>query len=173
MNQPTTPEPSGGNTQQGVRREGQRRFQDGRARRPGQDQSRQTQDGPSAQRANASDGSSGPPPPKRVGPPGGAVDGREGRKRRKDGNDRRGLYGFGDAIERSTCTSLSYEAPRVWPVQSRSGIATLRAVEVDRRASAVLFCDGAHVGPHIWPDGELAVGSSPTLEPDVIDSPIS
>jgi len=58
-------------------------------------------------------------------------------------------------------------------VQSRGGVATLRAVEIDRRASAVLFCDGAHIGPHIWPDGELVADSSPIPGSDPIDSTIS
>jgi hypothetical protein len=88
-------------------------------------------------------------------------DGREGRRRRKDGGDRRGIYGFGDAIERCTCLSHYHEMPDNWPVHSRSNLATLRMVEVDRRASAILFCDGTHGGPHLWPDGEIVGTSAP------------
>ncbi len=111
-------------------------------------------------RVNASDGGPDSRPPKRAGGPGGPPeqrDGREGRKRRKDGSDRRGLYGFGDAIERATCTSYYHATPDIWPVQSHAGTATLRAVEVDRRPAAILYCDGAHAGSHIWPDDEIVL----------------
>ncbi len=65
-------------------------------------------------------------------------------------------------MERATCLSYHHQMPDVWPVHSRSNLATLRVTEVDRRPEAILFCDGAHDGPHIWPDGEFAYdGSEP------------
>jgi hypothetical protein len=42
-------------------------------------------------------------------------------------------------------------------------------VEVDRRSSAILFCDGAHAGPHLWPDGEIVGSSVPAPAEDSPD----
>ncbi len=164
MNQPIDG-PSDGGARPESGPDGSRgRRQESRNRRPGQDPARPNRDGPAPHRANASDGNGLNPPSKRSGNPVASGEAREGRKRRRDGNDRRGRYGFGDAIERATCTSLAYEMPNVWPVQNRPGVATLRAVEVDRRPEAILYCDGAHIGPHFWPDGEIVAGHDPVRD---------
>lgn len=37
------------------------------------------------------------------------------------------------------------------PVQTRTGMATLRHLAVDRFGGATLYCDCMHNGPHQWP----------------------
>jgi hypothetical protein len=83
---------------------------------------------------------------------------REERKRRREGgregHDRRSYSGFEDGLERAFCIAFRVLPPPAFPVQSRLGIATRRVIQVARRSDALLFCDGAHPGPHLWPDGE-------------------
>jgi hypothetical protein len=137
--------------------------QPGRGQRPnqGRDQESRASGGPP--RSGPNEGGGGSRGQRRGGSAGPQGEGREGRRRRKDG-ERRGLYGFGDSIQRCTCLSYHHEMPEAWPVHSRSNLATLRMIEVDRRPDAVLFCDGAHAGPHLWPDGEIAATSLPTIQ---------
>lgn len=138
--------------------------QSGRGQRPGQSRDQGSRGSGGSNRPGGNDGGGGNRGQKRGGSPGNQQEGREGRRRRKDG-DRRGVYGFGDTIERCTCLSYHHSLPEIWPVHSRSNLATLRKVEVDRRPDAILFCDGAHAGPHLWPDGEI-VGTSVTPDQD-------
>ncbi|HEU5431941.1 MAG TPA: hypothetical protein VFU81_09765, partial [Thermomicrobiales bacterium] len=51
-------------------------------------------------------------------------------------------------------TARSQRSPEGFPVQRRLGVATLTVRIVARRPGAVLLCDGAHPGPHRWPDGD-------------------
>lgn len=66
------------------------------------------------------------------------------------------MAGWGDGIERCVCTAFFSRIPPSYPVQHRTGIATMAPVIVDRAADRVLLCDGQHEGPHVWPDGEVA-----------------
>lgn len=105
--------------------------------------------------SNPGGGQSHARPGKRGGAGGPQHENRDNRKRRKDGGERRPAMAFGDGIERAVCTAYRRWEPDGFPIQHRTGLATRRISEVDRRAEATLFCDGAHPGPHIWPDGEL------------------
>lgn len=159
QNEQLGPEPRDqGESRHDVPRSGQ---QSGRGRRQNQsrDQGNRASGGPN--RSGGADGG-GNRGQRRGGPAGNQQEAREGRRRRKEGGDRRGVYGFGDDIERCTCLSHHHALPEEWPVHSRSNLATLRMIEVDRRPSAILFCDGAHTGPHLWPDGEIVGTSLPS-----------
>lgn len=68
--------------------------------------------------------------------------------------------GFNDGIERAFCVAGEHVPPPGFPVQHRTGVATLRRTVVDRRDGSLLLCDAEHGGPHRWPDGE-AVGGEP------------
>ena len=138
--------------------------QPGRGQRQNQsrDQGSRASGGAPRSSSNESGGGGGNRGKNRGGSSAHQQEGRDGRRRRKEGGDRRGIYGFGDAVERCTCVAYHHEMPDTWPVHSRSNLATLRVIEVDRRPSAILFCDGAHTGPHIWPDGEIVATSLPT-----------
>ena len=92
-------------------------------------------------------GRGGAPRPQRRGGPD------DGRRRR--GGDRHSA-GFGDEIERAFCLSFVHTPPPDFPVQHRTGIATLRPLVVGRRPGALLLCDSSHPGAHRWPDGEEA-----------------
>ena len=91
--------------------------------------------------------SAGPP---REGPGRGRGRGEGGRRR----GERRAYAGFGDELERAYCAAFYHAPPPGFPVQHRTGAATLRPAVVARREGAVLLCDGAHPGNHRWPDGE-------------------
>ena len=78
------------------------------------------------------------------------------RKKRNPTGERRDRQGFGDGIERATCSHYRHHLPPDFPVQHRTGIAALVPRVVARRTSALLLCDCVHEGPHSWPDGELA-----------------
>lgn len=149
--------------------------QSGRGQRPnqGRDQGNRAAGGSPRPGQSEGGGGGGNRGKNRGGSPGQQQEGREGRRRRKEGGDRRGIYGFGDAIERCTCVSYHHVMPEIWPVHSRSNLATLRMVEVDRRPNAILYCDSAHAGPHLWPDGELVDGqlSTPPEQPGAAPAP--
>jgi hypothetical protein len=86
-----------------------------------------------------------------------ATDGSDERRRRKpSGNDRRGMSGFGDGVERAFCLGVRHRPPPGFPVQHRTGVAAIVPTIVARRPEAVLLCDCSHDGPHAWPDGDLA-----------------
>jgi hypothetical protein len=70
----------------------------------------------------------------------------------------RGMAGFADGVERAICVSVSTSPPRCSPVQHRTGLAVRRLVTVDRIDSALLLCDDSHVGPHVWPNGDVVGG---------------
>jgi len=85
--------------------------------------------------------------------------------RRKRANSERRYVGWNDGIERAFCVHVEHELPSAFPIQSRSGVATIPATIVGRRPDAMLLCTFDHAGPHVWPDGEIAVD-----EPDSIDA---
>lgn len=68
----------------------------------------------------------------------------------------RGMSGYGDEVERAMCTVVTSVPPRAFPVQHRTGVAVRKIRIVAQTASAVLLCDGAHDGPHVWPNGDIA-----------------
>jgi hypothetical protein len=74
-------------------------------------------------------------------------------KRRRPTAAERRYAGFGDGVERASCVARSHRIPSAFPVQRRLGVATLAVRIVARRPGAALLCDGAHSGPHRWPDG--------------------
>ena len=74
--------------------------------------------------------------------------GRRGRERRPPG--------FNDGLDHAVCLARGHVPPPDFPVQHRTGVATLRRRVVARRPDALLLCDGEHQGPHRWPDGEIA-----------------
>jgi len=73
--------------------------------------------------------------------------------------------GFGDTIERAYCAASVHVVPPSFPVQHRTGVATLRPVVVASRPGSLLICDSGHPGPHRWPDGDIAEDGRPTGEP--------
>ena len=75
--------------------------------------------------------------------------------------------GFGDVVERAFCAAATPRLPETFPVQARDDLATLRPEIVDRREGALLFCDGQHAGPHLWPDGD-PVGPTPATAPETV-----
>ena len=75
-------------------------------------------------------------------------------KRRRPTAAERRFAGFGDEIERAWCAARGHRLPDGFPVQRRQGVATLAVRPVARRDGAILLCDGAHAGPHRWPDGD-------------------
>jgi hypothetical protein len=91
------------------------------------------------------------------------------RRRKRPAGQRAAGDGFGDAIERAFCAAASPLLPETFPVQSRHDVATLLPAIVDRRAGALLFCDGQHPGPHFWPDGDAV---DLTLEPWTPNPPL-
>lgn len=72
----------------------------------------------------------------------------------------RAVAGFGDGIERAICLGVISRLPRSYPVQHRTGVATKQFVEVARTDSSSLYCNGEHLGPCIWPNGDV-VGEDP------------
>ena len=56
--------------------------------------------------------------------------------------------------------------PTSWPVTSRTGVAVLRLVVVDRRGDERLVCDCLHDGPHFWPEDE----PSPPIWDEALDA---
>lgn len=108
-------------------------------------------------------GSDQPKPKRRRGqgqrgprPTDGAPDGRPPRPR----GDRPPMAGWGDGIERCICAAMSTCPPRSYPVQHRTGIATIPPAVVERRPERILLCDSQHDGPHIWPDNELSAADA-------------
>lgn len=79
--------------------------------------------------------------------------GDERRRRKAPGGDRRPSQGFGDGIERAYCLGHRHLIPPSFPVQHRTGLATMATVIVARRPGEVLLCDLQHEGDHSWPDG--------------------
>lgn len=96
--------------------------------------------------------SRGAPPP-RAGEFGAAAPraGDGGRRRR---SPERRPAGWGDGVERFACARDGDRLPSTFPVESRTGVATIPATVVARRAGALLLCRFTHGGPHQWPDGE-------------------
>jgi hypothetical protein len=65
------------------------------------------------------------------------------------------MAGWGDGLERCMCLAVIACPPRSFPVQHRTSVATVEPIVIDRSDTRILFCDGLHEGPHIWPDGEV------------------
>jgi hypothetical protein len=84
-------------------------------------------------------------------------DGGEDRKRRRSGgSERKGTNGFADGVERAYCL-VARSVPAVsFPIQFRTGIATIAPIVVGKRDGAILYCDCPDHAVHFWPDGELA-----------------
>ena len=93
-----------------------------------------------------------PPAPAADRQPAPAARGPEPRRRKMSATERR-FAGFGDDTDRACCAAYAKTVPPDFPVHLRTGAATLRMRVVARRPGAVLFCDGAHPGPHLWPLG--------------------
>jgi hypothetical protein len=102
------------------------------------------------------------PPPKGADHPSPRLD--EPRRRRPTAAERR-FAGFGDKVERAMCAAWSHHIPPGFPVHRRSGLATLVARTVARRPGAILLCDGAHPGPHRWPNGDEPTEEELALAP--------
>lgn len=66
------------------------------------------------------------------------------------------MAGWGDGLERCICAATLVRPPRTYPVQHRTGVATIAPAIVERAPSRILLCDGQHEGPHIWPDNEVS-----------------
>lgn len=75
-------------------------------------------------------------------------------RRRRPG--RPAYAGFNDGVERVFCAAVRHRLPERFPVHIRGDVAVRKIEAVAERAGAVLLCDGSHVGPHAWPDGEPA-----------------
>ena len=86
-------------------------------------------------------------------------------KRRRPTAAERRFAGYGDGIERARCAAQFHRIPPGFPVQRRVGVATLPARPVARRPDAILLCDGAHPGPHRWPDGDEPTEAEQAVEP--------
>lgn len=69
--------------------------------------------------------------------------------RRRKGGQRQA--GWGDGIDRGWCARRIHEPAETFPVTPRNA-ATRVVVPVARRPGAMLLCDGAHWGDHLWPD---------------------
>ncbi len=83
----------------------------------------------------------------------------ERRKRKAQPTPRVALSGFGDGIERAYCAHFRPALPAAFPVQHRTGLATIPPVVVDRRPTALLLCNCLHRGPHSWPNGDPVDGT--------------
>lgn len=101
--------------------------------------------------------SSGGPPPN--GPSPRAQD--DSRRRRS--SDRR-YAGYGDGIDRFYCERDLHRLPSSFPVEARTGAATVPATVVARRAGALLLCSFSHAGAHQWPGGEETVEAGAIAE---------
>lgn len=125
--------------------------------------------GPAAGSPNSGRGAKGRgganPPPARGGPARRNPPFWEGEGRRPRSDARRETYAFGDEIERAFCAAFHGSPPETFPVTSHEGLATRRPALVDRRTDAMLFCDGAHAGLHVWPDGEVVEQDAQTAPP--------
>jgi hypothetical protein len=62
---------------------------------------------------------------------------------------------WSDGIERAYCLRARHILPTTFPVASHAGVATIPATIVARREDALLLCTFDHLGPHVWPDGEV------------------
>lgn len=101
----------------------------------------------------------------RKGPPrqrGDAGAERAGSQRQQEPRRRRATEqkyaGWGDGIERACCTRAAHDLPTAFPVETHAGAATIPRAVVARREGAVLLCTYSHLGPHVWPDGEMVDG---------------
>lgn len=56
------------------------------------------------------------------------------------------------------------------PVQTRSGMATLRHLAVDHFGGATLYCDCLHNGPHQWPPSMQKLETAIELDQYLADS---
>ena len=115
------------------------------------------------QAAGSVEGSNPSAPPAAVPRERRAEDSRDRRGQHRPDEARRGRsdrprpMSFPDGTEQAFCSAYQVAAvPPDFPVQSRPGVATLRATVVARRSQAILLCDAGHTGEHIWPDGEIA-----------------
>lgn len=86
-------------------------------------------------------------------------EGEERRKRKIQPPARSPLSGYGDGIERAYCAHFRHDLPTAFPVQHRTGLATIPPVVVDRRPTALLLCNCLHRGPHSWPNGDPVDGA--------------
>jgi hypothetical protein len=126
------------------------------------------------QAAPAKPSSDRPPEPARTSerpprPPGSPPPGSHGRGQPRGGDEgrrrrpaERRVSGFGDEIERAVCVALAHRPPPDFPVQHRTGCATLRRLVVARRPGAVLLCDSGHPGPHRWPGDDVVLDEETT-----------
>lgn len=73
------------------------------------------------------------------------------------GGGRRGAYKFDDQMEHAMCQSMTHLSPQSFPVTARPDVATMPAREIARTETSILLCDGQHLGPHLWPNGDEAL----------------
>lgn len=109
-------------------------------------------------------GSNAPPAGRRTSSPDASTQSQtgpdsEGRRRRS--NPGRQAYAFGDEVERSFCDQAQPGFAVTFPVTTRTDSATRRVGVVDQRPGGILYCDGAHPGPHRWPSGDDVVATPP------------
>jgi hypothetical protein len=57
-------------------------------------------------------------------------------------------------MEHAVCQLVIHRAPKGFPANNRSELATMPPVEVARTETMILLCDRCHEGPHIWPNGD-------------------
>jgi hypothetical protein len=88
-------------------------------------------------------------------------------RNRRPGGSRKGAYRFDDQLEHDICQLVTHRAPQGFPAINRAELATRPQVEVARTPTRILFCDGMHEGPHIWPNGDETVDE--LLKTTVVD----
>lgn len=97
--------------------------------------------------------------------------GNRNRGRRPGGGNRKGAYRFDDRLEHDICQLVTHRAPQGFPAINRAELATMPPVEVARTESRILFCDGSHDGPHIWPNGDETIDESLTVAIVAVEQP--
>ncbi len=78
-------------------------------------------------------------------------------RRSGSGGGKKGAYRFEDQLEHNICQLVTHQSPKGFPAFSRSELAVLPLAEVARTETRILFCNGLHDGPHLWPNGDETV----------------
>ena len=66
---------------------------------------------------------------------------------------------FDGSHDRLVCVARSHLIPEGFPVQHRRLTAARRLSVVGRTETALLYCDLAHTGPHLWPEESVTTGA--------------
>lgn len=59
---------------------------------------------------------------------------------------------FADGLDRQVCIARSHVIPEAFPVNHRPRTGSRRLGLVSQEGDTQLWCDGSHLGPHVWPD---------------------